>query len=86
MSISPMLLTEEEAAALYGISERKFAELRGDEAFRLPKPIQLGPRLLRWSRAELEAAIANMPRQRTATEPLQLAKARAARSGRTEVA
>jgi len=79
-----LLLSEKQAAALYGVSDRKFHDLR--VAGLVGDPIVLGPRLLRWPRAEIEAAIARMPRQKLASaEPLQLAKARAARSGRTQV-
>jgi hypothetical protein len=43
----------------------------------MPKPIQLGPRLLRWARSELDDAIANMPRQRSRVEqPAELRRAR----------
>ena len=78
-----ILLSENEAARVLGISARKFAELRSEPW--LPAPLRLGPRLLRWSRTELEASVAHMPRlEQTQAEPTALAKARAARS-RTEV-
>jgi len=81
---APLLLSEKQAAALYGVSVRKFFELR--VAGLVSEPIVLGPRLLRWPRAEIEAAIAGMPRQRLAgAEPLHLAKGRAASRGRTEI-
>lgn len=83
-SIAPVLLSDEQAGALLGVSVRKFHELRCESW--MPKPIVLGPRLLRWSRPELEAAVAAMPRQKApSTEPLQLTKARAARAGHTEI-
>lgn len=83
-SIAPALLSEDQSAAMFGVSVRKFAELRREPW--MPLPIALGPRLLRWSRAELEVAVASMPRRKEpAEEPLQLAKGRAARSGRTEM-
>lgn len=72
--VAPILLTDAQAAECMGISRRKFHELR-DEPW-MEKPIVLGPRLLRWSRAALEAAIANMPRQQSAEEPPQLRRAR----------
>ena len=80
----PELLTDEESAVLYGVSVRKFAELR-DEKW-MPLPIMLGPRLLRWSRAELLAAIEGMPRSaRERFEPEQLKRVRAERAAREEV-
>ena len=69
------LLTAEQAAALLGVSVRSFHELRR-EAW-MTQPVVLGPRLLRWPRAELEAAIARMPRQTTpGAEPAQLRRRR----------
>lgn len=83
VEIAPVLLSEDQAAALFGVSVRKFGELRA-EAW-MPLPIALSPRYLKWSRVELEAAIEKMPRQSERVEPLQLAKGRAAANGRTEV-
>lgn len=57
----PVLLTDDQAAACLGVSVRKFHELRAEPW--MVKPVMLGPRLLRWPRAELEQAIAAMPRQ-----------------------
>ena len=72
------------AAAIYGVSLGTFHRLRREG--RVPEPIELGPRCLRWVIADLQLAIADMPRKSVANaEPLQLAKARAARSGTTEV-
>lgn len=68
------LLSDVEAAAYLGIGTSTFHGLR-DKPW-MPKPKQLGPRLLRWSRAELEAAIGNMPVQQQRGEPAQLARAR----------
>jgi len=69
-----LLLTEDEAAAAFGISARKFADLRNADW--MPRPISLGPRLLRWSRIELEQAIAAAPRADSSAEPASLARAR----------
>lgn len=69
-----MLLSEKEAAFLWGMSERKFADLCKEPW--MPKPLELGPRLLRWSRAELDAAVANMPRKSARTVPTELAARR----------
>lgn len=69
-----VLLTDEEAAACYGVSRRMFHELRKEPW--MPKPVVLGPRTMRWSLAELEAAIANMPRQQEmGDQPRALARA-----------
>lgn len=57
------LLTAEQAAReVFGVSERTFHNMRDAEW--MPHPVVLGPRILRWVRAELEAAALNMPRQR----------------------
>lgn len=73
-AIAPVLLTDEQSAALLGVSKRKFRELCAEPW--APRPVVLGPRLVRWSRAELEQAIAAMPRQETAEEPAALRRAR----------
>ena len=58
----PALLTAEQAATeVYGVSERTFHDMRAKGL--VPAAIELGPRLLRWHRHELEAAIAAMPRR-----------------------
>lgn len=80
-AVRPGLLNDDQSAVFLAVSTRRFHELR-DEPW-MPKPIVLGPRLLRWSLAELETAISNMPRQSDRSEPLHLLKARAARSGQT---
>lgn len=72
--IGPALLNDDQAAALWGVSVRRFHELRQEPW--APAPITLGPRLLRWSHVELEAAIAAMPRAAKQCEPAQLARAR----------
>lgn len=80
------LLSDEQAAReVFGVSLRTFAKLL--QAEWMPKPINaLGPRLRRWSRAELEAAILNMPRQETASnEPAQLRRAKIERLKRDGV-
>lgn len=72
---SPELLTEREAAALLGVGVRKFHELRAAEW--MPKAIELGPRALRWSRAELLAALAERaPRRVVLAEPKHLRQVR----------
>lgn len=82
--LPPLLLDDEQAASTFGVSTRTFAMLQAESW--MPKPIVLGPRMRRWSRAELEAAVAAMPRMDGAVpEPLPLVKARAARSSQTTV-
>jgi hypothetical protein len=72
--VSPILLTDEQAAALLGVSVRKFHELRPVLAV---AAVQLGPRCVRYVRTELEAAVLTLPRQEKPEEPTQLQKARA---------
>lgn len=68
-------LTSAQAAELIGVSERKFHELRSEPW--MPLPIELGPRALRWVRAELEEALVkNAPRTRALPEPEQLRDSR----------
>ena len=69
-----MLLDDFEAAACFGVSRRTFHELRNQPW--MIKPVVLGPRIVRWPRAELEAAIASMPRQEQPNEPAQLRRGR----------
>ena len=70
----PALLTPAQAAReVFGISERSFHELR--KSAWMPKPVVLGPRLIRFVRVELEAACAAMPRG-TVAEPGQLSRSR----------
>jgi predicted DNA-binding transcriptional regulator AlpA len=71
-----ILLTDEEGAEALGVSPRMFAKLLHEPWF--PKPVVLGPRLKRHVRAELEAAVVNMPRREAAVgdEPAQLLRSR----------
>jgi predicted DNA-binding transcriptional regulator AlpA len=70
------LLTAEQAAReVYGICERTFHKMRA--AGLVPPAVVLGPRMLRWVRSELEAAVQAMPRQpQPETEPAQLLRRR----------
>lgn len=74
LTSSPILLTDEQCAAVLGIGVRTFHSLR-DEPW-MPRPIVLGPRLLRWAGTELEAAVLNMPRQTERCEPAELRRSR----------
>jgi len=81
-AITPALYTTEQAAAYLGMSEAKFHELR-DEPW-MCAPIPFGPRMVRWSRADLDVAIAGMPRQaRRPSEPSQLLRSKIERAKRT---
>ena len=73
----PALLDDDGAAALLGVGVRTLLdELRHAEWFDV-RPVELGPRLRRWPRAELEALVSRMPRQtRPPGEPETLASAR----------
>ena len=62
------LLTFAEAGQVLGICERK----AHDVVPTLVTPVVLGPRCVRIVRAELEAAVANLPRRAAPTEPQQL--------------
>lgn len=62
------LLTFAEAGQVLGICERK----AHDVVPTLVTPVVLGPRCVRIVRAELEAAVANLPRRAAPTEPHQL--------------
>lgn len=75
LSVIPVLLTKEQAAACFGISERLFETLRTEPW--MPRPVVLGQRVLRWKRAELEDAIAVLPRQPAPeAQPAQLRRAK----------
>jgi predicted DNA-binding transcriptional regulator AlpA len=73
-SVAPVLLTDAESAAFFNVGTRTFHTLR--DAPWMPRPIVLGPRLLRWSRIELEHAVAAMPRQADRVEPAELRRSR----------
>ncbi len=74
-TITPALLTTEQAAAYLGLSEAKFHELRGEPW--MCAPIPLGPRFVRWARTDLDDAIAAMPRKVSKpAEPAQLLRGR----------
>jgi predicted DNA-binding transcriptional regulator AlpA len=72
--VAPALLTDEQAAQCMNISRRTFRQLQGKQW--MPRAIVLGPRLVRWSRIELEEAVRAMPRQQDASEPAQLRRSR----------
>lgn len=70
-----LLLSAKQTAELYGVSERKFHAMR--RAGLVPPAVCLGERTLRWSRAEIEQSIIDLPRQVTGSiEPEHLRAAR----------
>jgi predicted DNA-binding transcriptional regulator AlpA len=77
---SKILLSDAEGAAVYGVSVRTFMDLQHEPWF--PKPVRLGPRLKRHLRAELEAAVVNIPRQDRPAEPVQLLRGKVEKKAR----
>lgn len=75
---SDRLLTEADfRAMLGGMSVRKFKALRAQGV--VPQPLELGPRVARWTRTDYELTVARLPRRQTAPEPEKLGDARRAR-------
>lgn len=73
----PLLLNEGQAAALFGVGRRKFHDLRQQPWFvEVCTAVELGPRALRWHRAELLAAAMNAPRRVKQSEPTAFVAAR----------
>jgi predicted DNA-binding transcriptional regulator AlpA len=62
------------AAEMFGVSERKFHELRHRTGF--PAPVDLGPRCKRWRVAELEQYMAALPATCPAPAPEHLMRGR----------
>jgi predicted DNA-binding transcriptional regulator AlpA len=67
-------LNARSAAALLGVSLRRFQQLRWLDAF--PVGRRLGPKQVRWLLPELLAWLAAQPVVRCQPEPAQLARAR----------
>jgi hypothetical protein len=59
------------------MSERKFQQLQA--AGIVGAPLQLGPRVPRWTHADFLETVARLPRREKAPEPKSLAVARRAR-------
>ena len=71
-----LLLSAVEAAALLGMSVRLFHQTRP----RLPQPVTLGKRHVRWRRADLISWVASLePSDAAHAEPPQLARGKAAK-------
>lgn len=85
-SALPALLTDLQAAKIWGIGRSAFHLLRAAGHDWFPPAVQLGPRTVRYARADVEAAVAKMPRRAPAdtNEPTHLRRARieAAKAGR----
>ncbi|MCU0896723.1 MAG: hypothetical protein MUC55_04400 [Burkholderiales bacterium] len=74
----PVLLSAPQAAALLGISERRFHELRRDPGF--PQAVLIGARCVRWHRDELAEYVKSLPRVTVLPEPQHLAARTAAKA------
>lgn len=64
-------------AKLGGISERKFKELRATGI--VGAPLELGPRVARWTHADFEETLQRLPRREPKPEPETLASGRRAK-------
>lgn len=62
--VQPVLLDRHGMAALFGVSLPQLRRITGASWWPVA-PIEISPRCLRWPRAELEAAVAHMPRRAT---------------------
>ena len=78
------LVDDDGAAAFFGCSKRTFSTFMSESW--MPLPINLGPRLRRWSLDELRAAVADMPRQTQRSQPESLLRARIERMKATGAA
>jgi predicted DNA-binding transcriptional regulator AlpA len=72
--VPPLLTQAEFRQLLGGMSERKFQQLRADGI--VPAPLELGPRVARWTSSDVAEAIAKLPRRAAKEEPETLAEAR----------
>ena len=72
--MTPLLLSIQQVADLFNCSERHVYELRrrGD----LPPPIQLGPRIVRYRRTDLERYVESQAVAESISEPVQLSKSK----------
>ena len=73
----PLLTEKALRAALGGISERKFKDLRA--AGVIPDPLELGPRQPRWTPTDFLEILRRLPRRPIRQEPETLAEGRRAR-------
>jgi hypothetical protein len=75
-AISP-LLTKRDFCTLLSLSERKFEQLRA--AGIVGAPLELSPRVARWTQADYDETVRRLPRREGAPEPARLAEGRRAR-------
>ncbi|MBL8343955.1 MAG: hypothetical protein JNN03_00790 [Rubrivivax sp.] len=59
------------------MSERKFKALRAQGV--IPQPLELGPRVARWTHEDYLETVARLPRRAPTPEPATLGEARRAR-------
>lgn len=82
MQANALLLDAKEGAALLGIGERTFHNLRKRNGFPLPVSGLLTSRVVRWRRSDLEAFVAALPTARAnLEEPAQLQRGRVFKAG-----
>jgi predicted DNA-binding transcriptional regulator AlpA len=70
------------AAEMFGVSERKFHELRHRPGF--PAPVDLGPRCKRWRVADLEEYMAALPTAEPSLAPERLMRHRGSGNARPQ--
>lgn len=75
---APLLTKAAFRQLLGGMSERKFDELRA--AGIVGAPLELGPRVARWTHADFEETLQRLPRRAKAPEPELLSKGRQKRA------
>jgi hypothetical protein len=66
--VEPELLTDDQAASLFGVPVRTFTEKLRHEPW-MPKPRMLSPRTRRWPRTDLLNAIGSIPQQTLRKSP-----------------
>jgi hypothetical protein len=76
-ALQPLLKESDFRALLGGMSERKFKQLRA--AGVIGEPLELGPRVARWTHEDYEFTVRHLPRRAKAPEPETLATGRRAR-------
>ena len=76
MSAGKLLVDTREAASLLDVSERRFQQLRKDPGF--PRPVELGPRTIRWRTTDLATYVGSLSTATTRHEPAQLRRGRLA--------
>lgn len=83
-ALKPLLKEADFRALLGGMSERKFKELRVQGI--IPPPLELGPRVSRWTHEDYLATVERLPRRAPTPEPesLKAARSRAKASGTYE--